>query len=316
MPLSHDASRYCEELFRASSTALETARERRRSVVWQNRIHLEDAEKIAGYPGVLEPDIDHIVAMGNARKNAMRSGYEWDGQDLTEEIVAEILDTVDKFLQQSFAGLMNGEAGRMALLAERTSHVDPTAKGKFEELKRHISRTVCNAQKAMHNELSLRVLEEKKRRNLEVTPRRTQPQPTQPDLTPERAYSALSTQLESLQQLKGLQHSEGKSKESEWTQLTGKLIIRAFGSDSPNRSNFSHALSAGEYYIRPFDYGEDDGLNQSNYEARVQAYEGVLNSCLAELKLDLPQPEIQGVFEPGQEYEFYRGGWPSRHISR
>jgi hypothetical protein len=24
------------------------------------------------------------------------------------------------------------------------------------------------------------------------------------------------------------------------------------------------------------------------------------------LKLDLPQPEVQGVFEPGQEYEFYR----------
>ena len=31
-----------------------------------------------------------------------------------------------------------------------------------------------------------------------------------------------------------------------------------------------------------------------------------MNSCLAELRLDLPEPEIQSVFEPGQEYELYR----------
>jgi hypothetical protein len=82
--------------------------------------------------------------------------------------------------------------------------------------------------------------------------------------------------------------------------------MRAFGSDSPNQANFSHALSTGNYYVTPFGGGEDYELNQSNYEARIQAYEGVLNSCLAELKIDLPQPEIKGVFEPGQEYEFYR----------
>jgi hypothetical protein len=146
----------------------------------------------------------------------------------------------------------------------------------------------------------------KRRRHLDLTPRRTQPQSTPPDLPTDRAYSALSTQSESLRQLKGLQYEEGKPKEEEWAQLTGKLIARAFGSDSPNRNHFSRAMHAGEYYVRPFGAGEDHGLNQSNYETRVQAYEGVLNSCLAELKLDLPQSEIQSVFEPGQEYEFYR----------
>jgi hypothetical protein len=135
---------------------------------------------------------------------------------------------------------------------------------------------------------------------------RKTPLPTPPDLSPERAYSALSMQLESLQALKGLRYNEGEPKEREWSQLTGKLIIRAFGTDSSNRTHFSHALSAGEYYIRPFGGGEDHGLNQRNYETRIRAYEGVLNSCLAELKFDLPDPEIKGVFEPGQEYEFYR----------
>lgn len=140
-----------------------------------------------------------------------------------------------------------------------------------------------------------------------MTPRISQPQRTPPDLSPERAYAALTTQLEVLRQLKGLRYTEGEPKEKEWTQLTGKLIIRAFGSDSPNKAHFSRAMSAGEYFIRPYDNeGEDHALNQRNYGERMQAYEGVLNSCLAELKLDLPQPEIQGVFEPGQDYEFYR----------
>ena len=39
----------------------------------------------------------------------------------------------------------------------------------------------------------------------------------------------------------------------------------------------------------------------------MQAYENVLKSSLAELKIDLPEPEIKGVYEPGQEYEFYKG---------
>jgi len=118
----------------------------------------------------------------------------------------------------------------------------------------------------------------------------------------------LSKQLEALQGLKSQGYQEGQPKEQEWAQLTGNIINRAFASDSPNRSHFGHARSAGDYYITTdFGYrGEDHALNQRNYAARIQAYEGVLNSCLAELMLDLPEPEIQSVFEPGQEYELYR----------
>ena len=45
---------------------------------------------------------------------------------------------------------------------------------------------------------------------------------------------------------------------------------------------------------------------QSNFEARLQDYEAVLKSCLAELALDLPEAGIKGVYKPGEEYEFYR----------
>ena len=133
--------------------------------------------------------------------------------------------------------------------------------------------------------------------------RTRQPQPTPADLPPEKAYAALTKQLDSLPKLNGRDYREARADEDEWTNLTEKLIIRAFGSGSANLKHFSHAKSAGEHYIGPY---ENHGLNQNNFQLRIQAYRGVLNSCLAELKLDLPEPDIQGVFEQGQEYELYR----------
>ena len=136
--------------------------------------------------------------------------------------------------------------------------------------------------------------------------RRTQPQHTAADLPPEKAYASLKAQLEALQKLKGRSYIEASAAENEWGHLTEKLMIRTFGSNSANMSAFYGARSAGDFYITPFGGGEDHGLNQQNFSARIQAYEGMLNSALAELKLDLPETEIKGVYEPGQEYEFYR----------
>jgi hypothetical protein len=136
-------------------------------------------------------------------------------------------------------------------------------------------------------------------------PRRRGPESIRPDLSPEKAYSALSTQLESLRTLKGRDYKEARADEREWENLTEKLIIRAFGSDSANARNFYHARAAGVHQITPFGGGVPHARNQNNFEARIQAYESLLKSCLTELKLNLPDAEIRGVYEPGQEYEFY-----------
>ena len=136
--------------------------------------------------------------------------------------------------------------------------------------------------------------------------RKNQPPPIAPDLPPDKAFEVLSRQLQSLQELKGARYSDGEAKEREWAQFTEKVIIRAFGGDSPNKQHFRRALSEGDYYVVPYDAPVNHELNQSNYEARIQAYEGVLNSCLAELRIDLPEAGVKGVYEPGQEYEFYR----------
>src|SRR3989442_6879850 len=139
-----------------------------------------------------------------------------------------------------------------------------------------------------------------------MTARKVQPFTTHPDLTTEKAYASLSAQLESLEKLKGRDYREAKADETEWKNLTEKLTIRAFGSDSANVRNFYHARSAGEHSIVPWRGSVPHARFQRNFEARIQACEAFLKSCLSELKIDLPEADIKGVYEPGQEYEFYR----------
>jgi hypothetical protein len=136
---------------------------------------------------------------------------------------------------------------------------------------------------------------------------------TQPDLTPERAHAALSAQSKALDKLKGRGYSEAHADESEWCSFTQKMIIRSFGSDSVNVQNFvscGYATSREQNRAQIPSFGDridDQPIRlQRNFEARLRCYEGVLRNCLAELQMDLPQAGIKGVYEPGQEYEFYR----------
>jgi hypothetical protein len=69
-----------------------------------------------------------------------------------------------------------------------------------------------------------------------------------PDLSPERAYSALSIQLEKLQQLKGKDCREVDSPEKEWSHLTEKLIIRSFGSLSTNYKKLQRGHGCGRAF--------------------------------------------------------------------
>ncbi len=129
------------------------------------------------------------------------------------------------------------------------------------------------------------------------------------DFSPEKAYAVLKAQLEKLQALKGRNYEQARAEVEEWYHLTEKLVLRSFGGGSQNHVNFKNGRSAGEHSM-VLDFGPyrgpDHQLNQSNHEARLQAYEGALKSSLAELELDLPDVGIKGVYEPGQEYEFYR----------
>src|SRR5437867_8043334 len=53
-------------------------------------------------------------------------------------------------------------------------------------------------------------------------------------------------------------------------------------------------------------YTPAETREQLNFEARVVEEESCLRSTIKELELMIPEPEIAGAYEPGEEYQFYR----------
>ena len=122
------------------------------------------------------------------------------------------------------------------------------------------------------------------------------------DLAPERAVKALRRQLEGLRKLKNRNYQEAEMDETEWMHLTQNIIEGAFGKSSTNLHKFYAARSAGSHNIR----GISRQQRQRNFELRIKEYEALLRSLIETMKLQLPEEEIQGVYNPGGAYDFYR----------
>jgi hypothetical protein len=115
----------------------------------------------------------------------------------------------------------------------------------------------------------------------------------EPTLAPERAFRALTQQLDSLQKLKNRRYDEADSDKTEWEHLTEGIIQAAFGDPSSALSKFRVAKSARYYEV-------------GSSESWVRELEALLRSLVNILRLQLPEEEIQGFYEPGDEYAFYR----------
>ena len=83
--------------------------------------------------------------------------------------------------------------------------------------------------------------------------------------------------------------------------LTLNILTHGFGEGSNNVGQFHQAKWAGDHYMG----GMSVGLLQSNLEKRVESFRAMLGSSLAELELMLPEAEIVGAYQPGEEYQFY-----------
>ena len=124
----------------------------------------------------------------------------------------------------------------------------------------------------------------------------------EPTLAPHRALKTLNQQLEALQKLKNRSYQEAKAEETEWKHFTQNIIELAFGNPSTNLNKFHLARSAGIYNIR----GISPRQQQVNFELRIKEYEALLRSLVKTLELQLPEEEVKGVYEPNDEYGFYR----------
>ena len=131
--------------------------------------------------------------------------------------------------------------------------------------------------------------------------RKTEAQ-NEPTMPPERSLRALMQQLDELQKLKNRNYEEADAEETEWVHLTQNIIEAAFGKPSTNLTKFYAASHAGSHYIG----GMSPQLHQSNFESRIKEFEALLRALIRALQLQLPEEEIKGAYDPGDEYAFYR----------
>jgi len=121
-------------------------------------------------------------------------------------------------------------------------------------------------------------------------------------IPPERAVKALIDQLDALQKLRGRRYDEAATDESQWMHLTKGIIAGACGDPSSGLTDFYRARNAGTYSMG----GSSPERRQSNFELRVRECDALLQSLIEVFRLQLPEEEIKGVYESGDQYGFYR----------
>jgi hypothetical protein len=127
-------------------------------------------------------------------------------------------------------------------------------------------------------------------------------EPKGPDWSPEQTLRVLRQQLEKLQPFKGRNRQEMDRDEQVWKQITEGAFVHGFGEGSHNLSHYYDARSAGVHNIM----GVSEYQRQLNYNARIERYEATLLSSIAELEASLPEPEVRGAYDAGDEWAFYK----------
>jgi pyrimidine deaminase RibD-like protein len=162
--LSGESSVYFATYFRRKRNALLKQREINRKTVSRNIINFDEAVKVVGYLNMFQPDCDFISGMAQAHAEAAQKAYELDGQPLTQQIIdTEIMPEVEKILAQSVGGVIAREKGRRELLQTRTRRVDTSTSTKLRSLTRHLMKMVDETREAIRSELTLHMLEMKRR---------------------------------------------------------------------------------------------------------------------------------------------------------
>lgn len=132
--------------------------------------------------------------------------------------------------------------------------------------------------------------------------RSPKPAPRGPDWPPEQTLRVLKQQVEKLQALKGRNHREAENEETIWKQTSQAALIRGFGENSHNVGNYYSANSAGVHSMM----GISDHQQQLNYGLRISKFEATLLSSIAEIEASLPDAEVRGAYDAGDEYAFYK----------
>jgi hypothetical protein len=108
--------------------------------------------------------------------------------------------------------------------------------------------------------------------------------------------------LKNCKAFKNKNYREVANDEDVWKQTTESALNHGFGEDSNNVGHFHSARWAGAHYSG----GMSEGLLQSNYNQRIEKFEANLRASIAELEVSLPEAEVRGAYDAGDEYAFYK----------
>jgi hypothetical protein len=123
-----------------------------------------------------------------------------------------------------------------------------------------------------------------------------------PDWPPERTLGVLRQQLEKLQAFRNKNHREMENDEGIWKQTAEAALTHGFGENSNNLGHFHSARWAGRHNMG----GISDQQQQLNYNQRIEKFEANLRASIAELEMSLPEAEVRGAYDAGDEYAFYK----------
>lgn len=123
-----------------------------------------------------------------------------------------------------------------------------------------------------------------------------------PDFPPEKTYRALQKQLVAIEDLRRRSFHDSDNIVREWKNLTMNIFVHGFGENSENVAQLKGANLVGSFSYM----GMTDQERQENFQSRIEAYAATVRSSLAELELLMPEQEIAGAYDAGQEYEFYK----------
>ena len=85
-------------------------------------------------------------------------------------------------------------------------------------------------------------------------------------------------------------------------QVTQAALIHGFGEGSHNVSNFYMSRAAGVHSMM----GISEHQQQLNYNERIEQLEATVLGSIAELEASMPEAELRGAYDAGDEYAFYK----------
>ena len=109
--------------------------------------------------------------------------------------------------------------------------------------------------------------------------------------------------LEALKNLKNRPYLKAINEFIQWKQFTKDVIEAAFGTQSSGLKIFHEATQDVQVFI-PTIVSEQEKQRRI-FVAELEAYESALQRLITLLKLSLPEEEIKGNYEPGDEYDFF-----------